>query len=143
MKKIINYGLCAVMFGLMGASAALAAGLDDLRGGWAEVRTNENNEVYTQTLDFEKDKFIFKIVDANKKTVLFAKGDVKVETRNSLNIISFTHIEAGESSSDLSPEEDDRNCIYFLDDDKLSIAIDFDKNRQKTPRVEVYTKAKK
>ena len=143
MKKIIHSSLCAILFGLVCVPAVTAGGLDDLRGGWSEVITNENNKVFTQTLDFEKDKFIFKIIDADKKTVLFAKGEVKVETRLSLNIVSFVHIEAGETASDVSPVEDDRHCVYFLDDDKLSIAIDFDKDRQKAPRVEVYAKVKK
>jgi hypothetical protein len=141
MKKLFLIPLSAAALLLLLASPLFAAGLDDLHGKWTLKGTNETGVAYTQTLEIKDGKFTFAIVGPDKKVSLYAKGDVKVETTHSLNVADFSNIEGGKSADELNPVDDDRHCVYFLDGSTLSLAIDFDKDRNKTPRVEVYTKS--
>ena len=141
MKKIIIARSLTVVLLLLLASPVFAAGLDDLHGKWILKGTNENGVVFTQTLEIKGGKFTFQAAGLDKKVFLYAKGDVKVETTHSLNVADFTNLEGGRSTDDINPIDDDRHCVYYLDGSTLSIAIDFDKDRNKSPRVEVYTKS--
>jgi hypothetical protein len=143
MKNLICCSLAAVSLLVLSASASFAASLDDLAGKWTLTRTNDEGQVFTQTLEFKKDKFTFQVSTANKTSVMYARGDVKTETTHSLNVATFTNIEGGADSDDLHAVDDDRSCIFTVDGSTFTIALDFDKDRGKSPRVEVYTKAEK
>jgi uncharacterized protein (TIGR03067 family) len=143
MKKILLSSLAALFLFTLLAAPAFAGDLESLAGKWSLTTTNDNGQTYTQTIECKKDKFTFRITDSDKKTVLFAKGDVKLEKFNGLNSITFLNIQGGISPDDLNPVDDDRRCVYVLDGSSLTLALNFDKDREKGPRLELYTRAQK
>jgi len=143
MKNSIIRSLAMVSIFVLFASSALAGALEDLAGKWTLTRTDESGQVITQAIEITKNKFKFRIWDSDKKTLLYAQGTVKVETLNALNSISFVEIEYGTPPDDLKPVDDDRQCVYVLSGDTFTLALDFDKDRGKSPRTEVYTRAQK
>jgi uncharacterized protein (TIGR03067 family) len=124
-------------------SPAFAGDLESMAGKWTCTRTNETGQVFTQSLEIKKDKFTFRITDPDKKTLLYAKGDVELDKHGDLSSVTFGNMQGGASEEDLNDVDDDRHCVYFLDGDTLTIGLNFDKNREKGPRIEVYTRASK
>lgn len=120
-----------------------AGDLENMAGKWTCVRTNESGTICTQSLEINKDKFTFRITDADKNTMLYAKGDVKVTKSGDFHCATFENIQGGRSENDLNDVDDDRHCVYVLDNDTLTIGLNFDKDREKGPRIEVYTRSQK
>jgi hypothetical protein len=120
---------------------AVAAEADNISGKWTRDAKEDNARHWSLTID--KDKFTFRVTDADKKTVLYAKGDVKTEKCGSFNCVVFTNIQAGSSEDELNPVDDDRHCIYTLDGNTLTLAMNFDKNRENGARVDVYMRPEK
>jgi uncharacterized protein (TIGR03067 family) len=143
MKKFITSSLAAITLFTLFAPRAFAGDLETMAGKWSLTATNDNGATYSQALEIKKDKFIFRITDADKKLVLYAKGDVKLEKCGDISSITFIHIEAGTKDDELSPVDDDRHCVYVLDGSSLTLALNFDRDREKGPRIEIYTKAHK
>lgn len=125
------------------ACPAFAGDLEKMAGNWSLTRTNENGQVYTQSLEIKKDKFTFRVITSDKNTVLYAKGAVKLEKCGDLRSATFYDIEGGKSQDDLNPSDDDRHCVYVLDGNTLTIGLNFDKDRENGPRIEVYTRSGK
>ncbi|MDB6023657.1 MAG: hypothetical protein JWQ04_3514 [Pedosphaera sp.] len=143
MKKFITSSLAAITLFTLSASRAFAGDLESMAGKWSLTATNDNGQTYTQALEIKKDKFTFRITDTDKKLVLIAKGDVKLDKCGDISSITFNHIEAGMKEDELSPVDDDRHCVYVLDGSSLTLALNFDRDREKGPRIEVYAKAQK
>lgn len=144
MKKLINQALAVFsLFVVFGSTVAFAGDLESLSGKWSVKKTNDSGQSYIQTVSFKKDKFTFKITGSDDKTYLYAEGDVKVEKIGPFKSIKFSNIKAGKSADDLEPVEDDRNCIYKLEEGSFTLASNLDKDREKGPVLEVYTKADK
>ena len=122
---------------------AFAGDLENMTGKWTCVRTNESGTVCTQSLEINKGRFTFRITDSDKNTMLYAKGDVKVGKCGDFNCATFENIQGGRSESDLNDVDDDRHCVYVLDNDTLTIGLNFDKDREKGPRIEIYTRSQK
>ena len=123
-------------------SGRASAFAEDLSGKWSLTRTNDSGATVTQTLEVMKDgKFIFRIASGDR-TVLYARGDCKLKSHDAIKVAIFEHIEGGGAEDDLKPTDDDRQCVYVLDDDTLTFAVDFDKDRGKSPRIEVYHRVK-
>jgi len=142
MKKILLSTLLVLALFAGVTSRAFAGDLETMSGQWSIKGTNDNGDTYTATIEFKKDKFTFRMMDSEKKTFLYAKGDIKLDKCNDLKTIKFTNIQGGQSADDLNPVDDDRSGIYVLDGDSLTIALNFDHFRDKGPRIDVYTKAK-
>jgi hypothetical protein len=144
MKKLTNTVVAVFSFLVVfGSPVAFAGDLESLSGKWSVKKTNDNGQSYTQTVSFKKDKFTFKIAGSDAKTYLYAEGDVKVEKLGPFKSIKFTNIKAGKSADELEAVEDDRNCIYKLEEGSFTLASNLDKDREKGPVLEVYTKADK
>jgi hypothetical protein len=144
MKKLTNTVVAVFSFLVVfGSPVAFAGDLESLAGKWSVKKTNDNGQSYTQTVSFKKDKFTFKIAGSDDKTYLYAEGDVKVEKLGPFKSIKFTNIKAGKSADELEAVEDDRNCIYKLEEGSFTLASNLDKDREKGPVLEVYTKADK
>jgi hypothetical protein len=138
MKKFIVSLFAACLFVALGASTFA----EDLTGKWSLTRTNDSGETVTQTLEVMKDgKFTFRIAKG-AQTVIYARGDCKLKAADAIKIAVFDHIEGGATEDDLKPSDDGRQCVYVLDDDSLTFAVDFDKDRGQSPRVEVYHRVK-
>jgi hypothetical protein len=143
MKYSIQFAVAALSFFLVLSSPALAGDLEDLAGKWSAKKTNDVGQAYTQTVEITKDKFTFKILSAEGKVVLYAKGDIKVEKLGPFKSIKFSNIQAGDTADNLDPVNDDRVCIYTVGDGALKLASNFDKDRDNGAVLDVYSKAEK
>ncbi|HWF17736.1 MAG TPA: hypothetical protein VG754_00625 [Verrucomicrobiae bacterium] len=143
MKRILFSTLAAMFLFATLALPVRAGDLESMTGKWSCIRTNENGLVCTQTLEIKKDKFTFRVTDSDNKLMLHARGDVKLGKSSELTIATFENIEAGRSDDEWNEVNDDRHCVYFLDGDSLTLGLNFDKDREKGPRIEVYTRAQK
>lgn len=142
MNKLITSSLAVLLFLTLSATRIFADDLEKMAGKWSLAHTNDNGLTYTQSLEIVKGKFVFQVTDSDKKVVLYAKGDVKLDKLGELKGASFIHIEGGANSDDLNPVDDDRHCVYVLDGDSLTLAMNFDRDREKGPRIDVYTRGK-
>ncbi len=142
MKKFIHFGLATLSLVLLLDCSALAGDLEDLAGKWSVKKTNDG-QAFTQTIEIKKDKFIFSIMGADGKLVLYAKGNVKVENLGPFRSIKFFSIQAGSSSNDLESVDDDRNCVYTLSGSTLNLATNFDKERDKGPVLDAYSRGER
>jgi hypothetical protein len=123
------------------ASPARADDLDDLAGKWSVSKTKDGNQ-FRQVIEIKKDKFVFHIIDSEKKDILYAEGKVKLDKAGPLKIIKFTEIQYGKSKDDLQALDDDRADVYTLRDGKLHLVSNFDKERDdQEPEMDTYTKA--
>jgi len=144
MKKQILSLLAIGGFAAMCATPAFSEELDTLAGKWTSQNTNEDGQRYTQQIEIKKNKFTFKISDADGGTRFYAEGDLKLEKTGPFKSVSFINIKAGQSSSDANPVDDTYTSIYTMaDDGALLVVMNFDKERDnQKPRLDVYRKAK-
>ncbi|MDB6108824.1 MAG: hypothetical protein JWR69_574 [Pedosphaera sp.] len=143
MKKYLSVSLVTLSLLVVSAASALAGELQDLAGKWSVKKTNENGQAYSQVVELKKEKFVFKMVGSEGKTFLHAEGDVKLEKLGPFKSIKFFNIKAGASADELESVDDDRTSIYTLEGSTITLASNFDKERDKGPSIEVYTKAEK
>lgn len=123
---------------------ALPASADDLAalaGKWVGEGSDNQGRKYTQVLEIKQGKFTFKVMRPEEQVVLYAEGDVKTESVGSLKIARFYNINGGRSPSDLQPVGDDRTVVYTLRDGVLTVAANFDREREEPPTVNRYTRA--
>src|ERR1700756_721106 len=123
MKQRLLCSITTLCFFTLLACPAFAGDLEKMAGKWSLTRTNENGQVYTQSLEIKKDKFTFRVTTSDKNTVLYAKGDVKLEKYGNLHSATFCNIEGGSSQDDLNPTDDDRHCVYVLDSNTLTVGV--------------------
>jgi hypothetical protein len=128
---------------LLATSTAFAGDLETLAGKWTVKKTDEEGQAITQTVEIKKNKLTFTISRADGKISLYATGDIKLEKLGPFNVMKVTNLEAGTSASDLSSENDDRSVIYQLGEDTWTVAMNFDKERDEKPALDVYKKASK
>lgn len=143
MKKYLSFSLVTLSLCILFGGSAFAGDLEDLAGKWSVKKTNESGQAYSQVVEFKKDKFVFKMIGSNDKVFLLAQGDVKLEKLGPFSSIKFFNIKAGASADELESVDDDRTSIYRLESNTMTLASNFDKDRDKGPGVEVYTKAGK
>jgi hypothetical protein len=118
--------------------AAESADLAKLQGKWSTKRTGSDGQESSFTLEIKGEKLTFEAF-RDKELRFVAKGNIKAEMQGPFHVMKITQIEAGGSASDLQPVNDDRSSVYFLQDDALSLASNFDKERDnEKPRLEVY-----
>lgn len=142
MKPIVFFRTSLLSL-LLAASSAVAGDLETLAGKWTVKKTNEEGQAITQTVEIKKNKLTFTISRADGKISLYATGDIKLEKLGPFNVMKITNLEAGASASELSSENDDRAVIYQLGDDTWTVAMNFDKERDEKPALDVYKKAAK
>jgi hypothetical protein len=140
MKRILLPLIAGLCLANLVTSTAFADDLDTVTGKWTTKRKTPDGTL-TETLEIKKDRFTFKIVGEDDSSVLYGEGDVKSEKSGSIQYLSFTNIKGGKSSDDIKPVDDDRACPYRLEDGKLYLAINFDKERDKAPYMETFKKA--
>lgn len=117
----------------------LADDLETLAGKWSVKKTSQQGQDYTQTITIKQDKFLFQIVGAEDRLVLYAEGEVKLDKLGPFNAVHFMNIRAGRSASDLQDVNDDHVSIYRLEGDTWTVAANFDKERQRQkPSLDTY-----
>ena len=138
-----------LLFGLPLVAALSSHGvlaMDDLEalaGKWSVKKLSEQGQDYTQTIAVKKDKFVLQILGAEGRVVLYAEGDLKLDKLGPFNAAHFLKIRAGGSASDLRDVDDEYVCIYRLEEDTWTMALNFDKERQRQrPSLDVYRRVK-
>jgi len=144
MKKQIVSIVSVLGFAAAFVTPAFSEDLEALAGKWTAQKTNDDGQRYTQQMEIKKNKFTFKISEADGGTRLYAEGDVKLEKLGPFNSIKFSNIKAGQSSSEADPIDDTYTSIYKMgEEDTWLLVTNFDKDRDsQKPRLDVYPKAK-
>jgi hypothetical protein len=123
--------------------AQAADDLETLAGKWSVKKVSDQGQDYTQTITVKKDKFVFQIVGAEDRVVLYAEGDLKLDKLGPFNAAHFVNIRAGRSASDLRDMDDDHVSIYRLEGDTWTVVSSFDKDRERQkPSLDVYHRVK-
>ena len=137
-----NKSLLMVAACLTAAASAFgadSAALEKLQGKWSGKRTASDGQEVTQVLEIKGGKLTFQILNADKEVRLYATGNVKAEMQGPFRVLKITDIDGGRSTNDTQPVNDDRSTVYWLSGDTLTLASNFDKERENQgPRVEVY-----
>lgn len=132
--------LTAILCSLTLVPAWPAVRADDLaalKGDWSVKKKNEEGQSYTQTLQIDGNKFVFKIVGETGALVLIAKGNVEVKKQGPFQTARFFDIKGG--SSEPTDDVDDRVVVYLLDGNTWTIGSNFDKDRNDDrPKVDEY-----
>jgi hypothetical protein len=132
---VVAAALVLASHGFSAESSALAK----LQGKWSTKRTAGDGQEVTAIIEIKGEKLIYQMVNSDKEVRFFAKGDVKAEKLGPFNVLKLTALEAGGSANDTRAIDDDRQTIYVLNEGTLTLASNFDKEREnQKPSVEVY-----
>jgi hypothetical protein len=118
---------------LIAATTALSAEspmLAKLQGKWSGKRTASDGQEVTQTIEIKGDKLVFQLFNADKELRFVAKGSVKAEMLGPFSVLKITDIQAGRSADETEPVNDDRTTVYLLSGQTLTLASNFDKERE-------------
>src|SRR5512140_1003849 len=97
-RLLLNVTIAVTLF----AAARLRADdMDLLTGKWSVKKVNDEGQNYTQTIEINKDRYVFQILGANDRVVLYSEGDLKLEKVGPFKSARFSHIRAGDSASNL------------------------------------------
>lgn len=119
--------------------AAESTGLASLQGTWEGKRNGEDGSEQKQVIEIQGETLKFSLFKSDGELRLFAKGKTKVEKLGNIQVLRLTDIQAGVSESDLQSIDDDRSTPFLISEDTLSLASNFDKDREnQKPRVDVY-----
>ena len=128
---------------LLSFAAEAADDLESLAGKWSAKKVSDQGQNYTQTIAIKKDKFVFQLLGAEDRLVLYAEGDLKLDKLGPFNAAHFVNIRAGGSASELQDVDDEHVAIYRLEGDNWTMASNFDKEReQQKPSADVYRRVK-
>ena len=143
MKTLTRLSLLATLT----AATAFASFADDaakLEGKWTTKKTGPDGNPVTQVIEIKKNKFTFRVLRGSDDLMIFAEGTFKADMSGPFHVAHFTDIKGGTSESDTNPIDDDHTSVYVLSDDTLTVASNFDKEREnQKPSTEVYTRSKK
>jgi hypothetical protein len=145
-KAMINTTLLSLALCFCSTFCLQAADSSDLakmQGNWEVKTTSSDGDKITQRLEVNKDKLIFKVLDASRAVRLYATAKLKTEKIGTFNVLKVTEIQAGDSEADMSPVDDDRSPIYQLRDGKLILVSNLEKERDDMPRLDIYEKVSK
>jgi hypothetical protein len=143
MIKTILLSLALGFFSTFCLQAADSSDLARMQGTWEAKTTSSDGDKITQRLEVNKDKLIFKVLDASRAVRLYATAKLKTEKIGTFSVLKVTEIQAGDSEADMSPVDDDRSPIYQLRDGKLILVSNLEKERDDMPRLDVYEKVSK
>jgi len=141
MQRTLLSLAAALVCATLGSASASADDLDALAGKWVADRTDAQGRAVKQVLEINKNKFKFQVTPQGGEVALYAEGDVKVETLGPFKTARFYNIQGGGSPSDLQPVDDDRTVIYTLGYNEMTVAVNFDKEREEPPMATKFTKA--
>lgn len=143
MKTILKSCLALTLFCLtLAATTSRADEWDKFNGKWTAKKSGDEGRSWTQVIEINKGKFKFRILSTSGETRLYAEGDVKLEKHGPFNALKFHNMKAGESVDSIESVDEERTVIYQLGYDTLTVAADFDKERETPPSADKYTKSK-
>jgi hypothetical protein len=119
--------------------SAESPALAKLQGKWTGKRTGSDGQEVTAVIEFKGPRLTFQLLNSDKEVRFYAAGDVKAETVGPFNVLKMTGIEAGASATETRAVDDERTTVYSLRGDTLTLASNFDKEREnQKPTVEVF-----
>ena len=143
MKAMLKSCLVLTLFCLaLTATTTRADEWDKFNGKWTVKKSGNDGGSITQVIEINKGKFKFRILSASGDVRLYAEGDVKQEKHGPFNALKFHNIKAGASADSIESVDEERTVVYQLGEDTLTVAADFDKERETPPAVDKYTKSK-
>lgn len=143
MKMICKFGLAlAILCLTLIATTARADEWDKFNGKWTTKKSNDDGRTWSQVIEINKGKFKFRVLSSSGDLRLYAEGDVKIEKHGPFSALKFYNIRGGESEDSLETVDDDRVVIYQMGYESLTIAENFDRERDNPPSVDKYTKSK-
>ena len=143
MKKYLFVTLLASVLALAATTNALGQSFSDLQGKWTLKNKSARFGEATQTIEFKDQKFTYKVVSKDGGTLLFAKGNVKVDKLGPFSVLKLTDIEGGGSEADAKSVDDDRIIPYVTGEGTLTVALNFDRRREgEETESNTYTKVK-
>jgi len=125
----------------LGSATAFADDLDALTGKWVAERNDAQGRAVKHVLEINKNKFKLQMTRVADDRSLVAEGDVKVEALGPFKTAKFYNLQGGSSPSDLQPLDDERTVVYTLGAGEMTMAVNFDKERNEPPSVLKFTKA--
>jgi len=126
----------------LAATTSRADEWDKFNGKWTAKKSNDEGRSWTQVIEINKGKFKFSILSTTGEVRLYAEGDVKLEKHGPFSALKFHNMKAGQSVDTIESVDEERTVIYQLGSDTLTVAADFDKERETPPSVDKYTKSK-
>jgi hypothetical protein len=82
------------------------------------------------------------LLGADDQLRIFAKGNVRVEKLGPFSVLRITELQAGRSAEEAQAIEDDLSTIYVQREDTLTLASNFDKERERQkPEAVAYVRA--
>lgn len=118
----------------------LADDMDRLTGKWTTERKTPDGDAIKMSLEIKAGKFKYRITDASGTLRLYAEGSVKIEKHGPFQTLRFGDIRGGQNETELSEVNDDRVNPYQLGYDTLTMAGNLDRERDESPRIDVYKK---
>ncbi|MBI3853507.1 MAG: hypothetical protein HY298_24940 [Verrucomicrobia bacterium] len=140
MKKLFGYIPVVLTLAALVTPTTLADEADALSGKWTLKRANDQGQTLTRVLEIKKNKFTFSMMGADDKIAFYAEGDIKLEKLGPFNSLKFVNMKIGQSPSDTQAFDEERAAIYQLEEGTLTMASNFDAERNQKPSLDVYTK---
>ncbi|MEO6182167.1 MAG: hypothetical protein ABIP71_03510 [Verrucomicrobiota bacterium] len=137
MKRLFTTILALVA---ISTATALADDAEALAGKWTFQKTNDQGQSLTRVLEIKQNKFKFTMLRDENKVVFYAEGDIKAEKLGPFSSLKFMNMKIGESSSDTQRYDEERTSIYQLGAGTLTLASEFDAERDQKPGLVVYKK---
>ncbi len=124
----------------LNATSLSADDLGSLAGKWSLKRKLDDGQTVTQQLVFKADKVSFRMMTEGGSTLLYAEGTAKVTTTGGVKVLSLTNLKAGQSDTDIQPIEEQYSAPFRVSGNICYLASGLDKEREESPRVDVYRK---
>ena len=132
----------ALLAAALTAGSLQAAEIDAIVGKWSADR-EINGQKVRFVLQIRTNAFEFEIQDTSGVPQFFAKGKARAEKAGAVRTLTLTDIEGGQDKNDLQSVGDDRTLVYITGYQTLTVASNFDRERDNDPAtVTVYRKVK-
>ncbi len=143
MKTALRSILLLTLLGLLLPGTVLGQSFSDIQGKWTLKKKSSRWGEVTQTVEFKNNQFTYKVASKEGDTLLYARGDAKVEKLGPFKVMKLTNVEGGYSESGLQATDDDRTIIYTTGWNSITVAVNFDRDRDgEDTEADTYTKVK-
>lgn len=124
----------------LNATSLSADDLDSLAGKWSLKRKLDDGQTVTQQLVFKADKVSFRMMTEGGSTLLYVEATARVTTAGGISVLSLTDLRAGQSDTDLQSIDEQYSAPFRVSGNVCYLASGLDKEREESPRVDVYRK---
>jgi len=140
LSLLIMAGACVCLSPTV--KAAESAELEKLQGKWECKKTDENGQKIILVLEINKEKLTFRILNDDRTPQFIAKAEVKFDTFGPFKAFTSKNIKAGTTEDSLESVDEEYSHVYQVDGDIWYVTMNFDKQRERPPAMDVYRKTK-